>query len=58
MVAVLGLWYLRKADNEFDPLADRVVEMASRTELTSTSVEPEKRFARDEAAAPTKETPA
>jgi uncharacterized membrane protein (DUF485 family) len=24
MVFVLGLWYLRKADREFDPLADRV----------------------------------
>ena len=24
MVGVLGLWYLRKADREFDPLADRV----------------------------------
>jgi uncharacterized membrane protein (DUF485 family) len=23
MVAVLGLWYLRKADREFDPLAER-----------------------------------
>ena len=24
MVFVLGAWYLRKADREFDPLADRV----------------------------------
>ena len=29
MVFVLGLWYLRKAENEFDPLADAVVEAAS-----------------------------
>ena len=25
MVFVLGLWYLRKADNEFDPLAERAI---------------------------------
>jgi uncharacterized membrane protein (DUF485 family) len=25
MVLVLGLWYLRKADNEFDPLAERAI---------------------------------
>ena len=25
MVAVLGLWYLRKADREFDPLAERAI---------------------------------
>jgi uncharacterized membrane protein (DUF485 family) len=30
MVAILGLWYLRKADREFDPLAARVVERAER----------------------------
>ena len=29
MVFVLGLWYLRKADREFDPLADAVVEAAA-----------------------------
>jgi uncharacterized membrane protein (DUF485 family) len=28
MVFVLGLWYLRKADREFDPLAQRVVSAA------------------------------
>jgi len=28
MVFVLGLWYLRKADREFDPLAAKVVEAA------------------------------
>lgn len=26
MVLVLGIWYLRKSDREFDPLAARVVE--------------------------------
>jgi uncharacterized membrane protein (DUF485 family) len=26
MVLVLGIWYLRKADREFDPLAAQVVE--------------------------------
>jgi uncharacterized membrane protein (DUF485 family) len=26
MVLVLGLWYLRKADNEFDPLAAKAIE--------------------------------
>jgi uncharacterized membrane protein (DUF485 family) len=25
MVVVLGLWYLRKADREFDPLAERAI---------------------------------
>ena len=29
MVFVLGIWYLRKAEHEFDPLADAVVEAAS-----------------------------
>ena len=32
MVFVLGLWYLRKADREFDPLADKVVEAAAALE--------------------------
>jgi uncharacterized membrane protein (DUF485 family) len=26
MVMVLGLWYLRKSDNEFDPLAERAID--------------------------------
>jgi uncharacterized membrane protein (DUF485 family) len=26
MVFILGLWYLRKADAEFDPLAERAIE--------------------------------
>src|SRR5689334_25446953 len=29
MVFVLGIWYLRKADKEFDPLADAVVAAAA-----------------------------
>ncbi len=32
MVFVLGLWYLRKADREFDPLADKVVAAAAEQE--------------------------
>src|SRR5919109_928159 len=28
MVFALGIWYLRKADREYDPLARRVVEAA------------------------------
>ena len=30
MVLVLGLWYLRKADREFDPLAERAAAVALR----------------------------
>ena len=33
MVFVLGIWYLRKSDREFDPLAHKVVELAERGEL-------------------------
>src|SRR5918997_2044347 len=32
MVFGLGLWYLRKSDREFDPLADKVVEAAAAAE--------------------------
>jgi uncharacterized membrane protein (DUF485 family) len=28
MVAVLGVWYLRRADRVFDPLADKVARLA------------------------------
>jgi hypothetical protein len=45
MVAVLGLWYLRKADREFDPLAEAVIEKAMESELL-----PANRFARKPAA--------
>ena len=34
MVVVLGLWYLRKSDREFDPLARSVVERAERGDGT------------------------
>jgi uncharacterized membrane protein (DUF485 family) len=33
MVAILGLWYVRRSDHEFDPLAAAVVDRAER-ELT------------------------
>ncbi|MGH2947484.1 MAG: DUF485 domain-containing protein [Solirubrobacteraceae bacterium] len=33
MVFVLGIWYLRKSDREYDPLAHRVVELAERGDL-------------------------
>jgi uncharacterized membrane protein (DUF485 family) len=33
MVFVLGIWYLRKSDREYDPLAREVVEMAEGGEL-------------------------
>ena len=32
MVFVLGIWYLRKSEREFDPLADAVVEAAAEPE--------------------------
>jgi uncharacterized membrane protein (DUF485 family) len=32
MVGVLGVWYLRKSDREFDPLSRSVVERAAREE--------------------------
>jgi uncharacterized membrane protein (DUF485 family) len=32
MVFVLGLWYLRKSDREYDPLRDKVVEAAAELE--------------------------
>ena len=32
MVFVLGIWYLRKAERDFDPLADRVASKATLSE--------------------------
>ena len=32
MVFVLGIWYLRKSDSTFDPLADKVVAAAAERE--------------------------
>ena len=39
MVFTLGLWYLRKADREFDPLAERAAQVAlrARTDERSSS---------------------
>jgi uncharacterized membrane protein (DUF485 family) len=45
MVFVLGLWYLRKADRVFDPLADRVVQAAA-------DADPSARFDRRHEGAP------
>jgi uncharacterized membrane protein (DUF485 family) len=45
MVFALGIMYLKRADREYDPLAQRVVEMAERGELKSRS-----RFDRESAA--------
>ena len=42
MVFVLGIWYLRKSDREYDPLAHRVVEMAEGGELESGRFERER----------------
>ena len=33
MVFVLGIWYLRKSAREFDPLAQRVVDLADRGDV-------------------------
>jgi uncharacterized membrane protein (DUF485 family) len=44
MVFVLGLWYLRRSDREFDPLSRRVVEMAERGDVAPPG---DGRFARD-----------
>jgi uncharacterized membrane protein (DUF485 family) len=35
MVFVLGIMYLRRADRDYDPLAQKVVDMAERGELSS-----------------------
>jgi uncharacterized membrane protein (DUF485 family) len=47
MVAVLGLWYLRRAERVFDPLAAAVVEKAEQSNLV-----PGDRFGRDPAPGP------
>jgi uncharacterized membrane protein (DUF485 family) len=41
MVFVLGIMYLRKADREYDPLAERVVDMAERGETAPARFERE-----------------
>jgi uncharacterized membrane protein (DUF485 family) len=56
MVFVLGIMYLRKADREYDPLAQRVVTMAGHGDGGDTGRAAESRFARREAdAAPGRE---
>jgi len=55
MVGALGIMYMRKSDREYDPLADKVVQMAARSDVTDVQVDPEHRFARDTTTAP-KET--
>jgi uncharacterized membrane protein (DUF485 family) len=47
MVFVLGLWYLRKADRVFDPLAERAIAAYADEDAHPTR----RRFARDEAPA-------
>jgi uncharacterized membrane protein (DUF485 family) len=44
MVFALGIMYLRRADRDYDPLAERVVEMAGETTTTRSG-----RFDREEA---------
>ena len=48
MVFGLGLWYLRKADREFDPLAERAVAAYGEPDF-----EPAGRFTRERASAGT-----
>jgi uncharacterized membrane protein (DUF485 family) len=48
MVMVLGLWYLRKSDKEFDPLAEQAIEA-----YTDHDMDPgEPRFTREPTPAP------
>src|SRR3954452_10488734 len=47
MVGTLGILYMRKSDREYDPLADKVVQMAARSDITDVQVDPDQRFARD-----------
>ena len=51
MVLVLGIWYLRKADREYDPLAQRVVTAAGAGDGGETGRAAEGRFARRESEA-------
>ena len=52
MVVGLGLWYLRKSDREFDPLAEKAIAAYADHEIHPGSG---RRFEREPAAAPTKE---
>jgi uncharacterized membrane protein (DUF485 family) len=49
MVFALGLWYLRKSDREFDPLAERAIESYAETDGHPGATGG--RFARERAAA-------
>jgi uncharacterized membrane protein (DUF485 family) len=49
MVFVLGIWYLRKSGREYDPLAQRVVDMAERGELQPRPSGGDGRFTREAA---------
>src|SRR5215216_2180828 len=51
MVVVLGVWYLRKSDREFDPLAERAIESYAEQEAHPGA----RRFDRERVAAPTEE---
>lgn len=50
MVFVLGIWYLRKAEREFDPLAQRILTMAGSDDGGAKGRAAEERFALREAA--------
>jgi uncharacterized membrane protein (DUF485 family) len=50
MVAVLGIWYLRRADRVFDPLADKVARLAAEHDRSG-------RIEREPRTTPTTETP-
>jgi len=52
MVVTLGLWYLRKADREFDPLAEKAIETYAGHDVHPES---QRRFQREPAAARTEE---
>ena len=52
MVVGLGLWYLRKSDREFDPLAEKAIAAYADHEIHPGSG---RRFERAPAAAPTEE---
>jgi uncharacterized membrane protein (DUF485 family) len=51
MVFALGIMYLRRADRDYDPLAQRVVDVAERGEFGAAG-----RFERDTAATTTRES--
>ncbi len=53
MVFVLGIWYLRKSENEFDPLAERAIQgYAEREGIVTSSRERTDGFAGDSGAVP------